>query len=163
MHQTLSLIEIPSYRRTKFLLCSCRKVTKWSLLNSALIREEARLPAVSSALLFEIFPFIIVYDEHMTIQTIGRSLHQILPSLPGQKMNEFFDLVRPIIEFKFDIVLARSNNIFEIMTMEPIDVLLKAGGQAHAGTYFIITYSRLHISWNEVFSKILKKPSIEQK
>ena len=48
-------------------------------------------------------------------------------------MNEFFDLVRPIIEFKFDIVLARSNNIFEIMTMEPIDVLLKAGGQAHAG------------------------------
>ena len=99
-----------------------------------MIREEARLPAVSSALLFEIFPFIIVYDEHMTIQTIGRSLHQILPSLPGQKMNEFFDLVRPIIEFKFDIVLARSNNIFEIMTMEPIDVLLKAGGQTHAGT-----------------------------
>ena len=46
-------------------------------------------------------------------------------------MNEFFDLVRPIIEFKFDIVLARNNNIFEIMTMEPIDVLLKAGGQAH--------------------------------
>ena len=140
MHQTLSLVEIPSYRRTKFLLCSCRKVTKWSLLNSALIREEARLPAVSSALLFEIFPFIIVYDEHMTIQTVGRSLHQILPSLPGQKMNEFFDLVRPIIEFKFDIVLARSNNIFEIMTMEPIDVLLKAGGLAHAGTYFIIIF-----------------------
>ena len=55
-------------------------------------------------------------------------------------MNEFFDLVRPIIEFKFDIVLARSNNIFEIMTMEPIDVLLKAGGQTHAGTYFLITY-----------------------
>ena len=105
-----------------------------------MIREEARLPAVSSALLFEIFPFIIVYDEHMTIQTIGRSLHQILPSLPGQKMNEFFDLVRPIIEFKFDIVLARSNNIFEIMTMEPIDVLLKAGGQTHAGTYFLIVY-----------------------
>ena len=25
------------------------------------------------------------------------------------------------------------------------------------------TYSRVHISWNEVFSKILKKPSIVQK
>jgi hypothetical protein len=48
--------------------------------------------------------------------------------LPGQKINEFFDLVRPIIEFKFETVLARSNNIFEIMTNEPIDVLLKAGG-----------------------------------
>ena len=117
--------------------------------HACLIREEARLPAVSSALLFEIFPFIIVYDEHMVIQTIGRSLHQILPSLPGQKMNEFFDLVRPIIEFRFEIVLARSNNIFEIMTMEPIDVLLKAGGQAHGGMKQSITgcpNSKIYVS-----------------
>ena len=40
-------------------------------------------------------------------------------------MNDFFDLVRPIIEFQFEVVLARSNNIFEVMTNEPIDVLLK--------------------------------------
>jgi guanylate cyclase len=46
--------------------------------NSALIREEARLPAVSSAILFEIFPFIMVYGEDMAIQTIGRSLAQVL-------------------------------------------------------------------------------------
>ena len=98
--------------------------------NSALIREEARFPAVSSSILFEIFPFIIVYGEDMAIQTIGRSLTQILPNLIGQKMNEFFDLVRPIIEFQFDSILARSNNIFEIMTVEPIDALLKEGGKA---------------------------------
>jgi hypothetical protein len=49
--------------------------------------------------------------------------------LPGQKINEFFDLVRPIIEFKFETVLSRSNNIYEIMTNEPIDILLKAGGE----------------------------------
>ena len=98
--------------------------------NSALIREEARLPAVSSSILFEIFPFIIVYGEDMVIQTIGRSLSQILPNLVGQKMNEFFDLVRPIIEFQYDSILARSNNIFEIMTVEPIDALLKEGGKA---------------------------------
>ena len=55
-------------------------------------------------------------------------LSQIIPGVLGQKMNEFFDLVRPIIEFSFDVVLARSNNIFEVMTNEPIDVLLKAGG-----------------------------------
>lgn len=54
---------------------------------------------------------------------------QILPALPGQKINDFFDLVRPIIEFAFDVVLQRSNNIFEIMTNEPIDALLKAGGK----------------------------------
>ena len=43
----------------------------------------------------------------------------------GVRINEFFDIVRPIVEFKFDTVLARSNNIFEIMTVEPIDVLIK--------------------------------------
>jgi hypothetical protein len=45
--------------------------------NSALIREEARLPAVSSSILFEIFPFVIVYGEDMKVQTIGRSLNQV--------------------------------------------------------------------------------------
>ena len=55
---------------------------------------------------------------------------QIIPGLVGQKMNEFFDLVRPIIEFSFDTVLARSNNIFEVMSNEPIEALLKAGGIA---------------------------------
>ena len=43
-------------------------------------------------------------------------------------MNEFFDVVRPLIEFKFDNILSRSNNIFELMTNEAIDVLLKTGG-----------------------------------
>ena len=50
---------------------------------------------------------------------------QILPSLVGKKITEFFDIVRPIIEFRFEIVLARSNNIFEIATIEPLDVLTK--------------------------------------
>jgi len=96
--------------------------------NSDLVREEARLPAVSSSVLFEIFPFIIVFGEDMQVQSIGRSLNQILPNLPGQKMNEFFDVVRPLIEFKFDNILSRSNNIFELMTNEAIDILLKTGG-----------------------------------
>ena len=81
----------------------------------------------------------------MVIQSIGRSLDQvlhvatfkklskrestvafqILPNLVGQKITEFFDIVRPIIEFKFEIVLARSNNIFEIATVEPLEVLQK--------------------------------------
>ena len=46
-------------------------------------------------------------------------------------MNELSDLVCSSIDFKFDILLARNNNIFEIMTMDPIDFLLEAGGQAH--------------------------------
>jgi len=99
-----------------------------AIINSDLVREEARLPAVSSSVLFEIFPFVMVFGEDMGVQSIGRSLSQILPQLPGQKMNEIFDVVRPLIEFKFDNILSRSNNIFELMTNEPIDLLLKTGG-----------------------------------
>ena len=36
-----------------------------AVVNSDLVREEARLPAVSSSVLFEIFPFIIVFGEDM--------------------------------------------------------------------------------------------------
>jgi len=97
-------------------------------LNSDLVREEARLPAVSSSVLFEIFPFIIVFGEDMMVQSLGRSLTQIVPGLLGSKMNEYFDVVRPLIEFKFDNILSRANNIFELMTNEPIDKLLKAKG-----------------------------------
>ena len=99
-----------------------------TIINSDLVREEARLPAVSSSVLFEIFPFVIVFGEDMVVQTIGRSLSQILPAMPGQKMSDMFDVVRPLIEFKFDNILSRSNNIFELMTNEPIDQLLKTGG-----------------------------------
>ena len=48
-----------------------------------------------------------------------------MPQINGARINEFFDIVRPMIEFKFDIVLIRSNNIFELQTTENIDVLLK--------------------------------------
>ena len=41
-----------------------------NIVNSDLVREEARLPAVSSAMLFDIFPFIIVFGEDMVIQVI---------------------------------------------------------------------------------------------
>ena len=50
-----------------------------------------------------------------------------MPQIQGTKINEFFDIVRPIIEFKFEIIQSRSNNIFELQTQENIDVLLKVG------------------------------------
>lgn len=66
---------------------------------------------------------------------------QILPQLVGAKINEFFDLVRPIIEFKFEIVLARSNNIFELATVESIDVLLKVWIHVQAAKFMYILTS----------------------
>ena len=47
--------------------------------------------------------------------------------------------MRPLIEFSFETILARSNNIFEIMTMEAIDVLLKV----IQGDHMVFQQSRL--------------------
>jgi hypothetical protein len=45
-------------------------------MNSDLVREEARLPAVSSSVLFEIFPFIIVFGEDMVSTSSINTLYQ---------------------------------------------------------------------------------------
>ena len=46
-------------------------------VRSALLREEARLPAIASHYLFFLFPFIITYGPDMVVQTLGRSLSQV--------------------------------------------------------------------------------------
>ena len=42
----------------------------------------------------------------MIVKFIGNSLMQILPDLVGKKLTEWFDLVRPLIDFKFQNVSA---------------------------------------------------------
>ncbi|XP_059483140.1 soluble guanylate cyclase 88E isoform X2 [Neocloeon triangulifer] len=82
-------------------------------------RDEKFLP-VNSSLLFEIFPFSIVFGSDLQVKSIGNSLTQIIPDLVGKKITDWFDLVRPLIEFRFTTILNRANNIFELVTVEPI-------------------------------------------
>lgn len=79
----------------------------------------------------------------MVVRNIGNSLMVILPELLGNKITAWFDLVRPLIAFKFQTVckqtttiilsnnlkifnlahfqiLNRTNNIFELVTVEPV-------------------------------------------
>ncbi|OAD55536.1 Soluble guanylate cyclase 88E [Eufriesea mexicana] len=85
----------------------------------AMTREEKHLP-IGASVLFEIFPFCIVFGSDMIVKSIGNSLMVILPDLIGKKITHFFDLVRPLIAFKFHSILNRTNNIFELVTVEPI-------------------------------------------
>ena len=98
-------------------------------------RVEARLPAVSSSMLLDIFPFIIVFDQEMILQSIGKSLNQIMPDIVGKKLNDLFYLVRPTFseEFNFTTILNKSNNFFELMSKEPISVSLKLERQKSIG------------------------------
>lgn len=40
----------------------------------------------------------------MIVQSIGNSLMVILPDLVGKRITNWFDLVRPLIAFKFQMV-----------------------------------------------------------
>lgn len=43
----------------------------------------------------------------MVVRSIGNSLMVILPDLVGKKITNWFDLVRPLIAFKFQTVSIR--------------------------------------------------------
>ncbi|XP_063709211.1 soluble guanylate cyclase 88E-like [Culicoides brevitarsis] len=91
----------------------------FSLATLAMTREEKHLP-ISASVLFEIFPFCVVFGSDMVVRSIGNSLMVILPDLLGKKIIAWFSLKRPLIEFKFTTILNRTNNIFELVTNKPV-------------------------------------------
>ncbi|KAH0557648.1 soluble guanylate cyclase 88E [Cotesia glomerata] len=91
----------------------------FTLASLAMTREEKHLP-IGASVLFEIFPFCIVFGYDMIVKSIGNSLMVILPDLVGKKITHWFDLVRPLIAFKFQSILHRTNNIFELVSVEPV-------------------------------------------
>ncbi|KAH8342175.1 hypothetical protein KR074_008673 [Drosophila pseudoananassae] len=97
----------------------------FTLASLAMTREEKHLP-ISAHVLFEIFPFCIVFGADMIVRSIGNSLMVILPELLGKKITAWFDLVRPLIAFKFQTILNRTNNIFELVTVDPVTERLDA-------------------------------------
>uniref|UniRef100_A0A182NS81 guanylate cyclase n=1 Tax=Anopheles dirus TaxID=7168 RepID=A0A182NS81_9DIPT len=91
----------------------------FSLATLAMTREEKHLP-ISASVLFEIFPFCIVFGSDMVVRSIGNSLMVILPDLLSKKITDWFELRRPLIAFKFQTILNRTNNIFELVTVQSV-------------------------------------------
>ena len=54
---------------------------------------------------------------------MGVSLRQIIPQIVGKKVTSYFELVKPLIEFNFENIESRSNNMFELATQEEISKL----------------------------------------
>ena len=59
----------------------------------------------------------------MTITSMGVSLRQVIPQIVGKKISSFFELVKPLVEFNFENIESRSNNMFELATQEEISKL----------------------------------------
>ncbi|GIY72706.1 soluble guanylate cyclase 88E [Caerostris extrusa] len=64
--------------------------------------------------------FCLVFDSHLHIKTIGKSLRAIMPDITGRRLPEVFDLTRPLIECTWEAILVHSNNIFELSSVMPI-------------------------------------------
>ena len=94
-------------------------------------RKEASLP-IKAGTLFEMFPFCILFHEGLTVSCIGVALRQVIPGLIGRKVTAYFELVKPLIEFKFENILSRANNMFELATQEEIDKLGKSTGSKNS-------------------------------
>ncbi|OXA43799.1 Soluble guanylate cyclase 88E [Folsomia candida] len=75
---------------------------------------------ISSLKFEELFPFLIIFSSDMEIKHIGHALNLVLKDLVGQIMTESFDLTRPMVPFCFNEIMQRRNNIFELVTIAPI-------------------------------------------
>ena len=54
---------------------------------------------------------------------LGAALRLALPMLMGKKMTGFFEMIKPLVEFKFEVIQSRSNNVFELATQDEVDKL----------------------------------------
>ncbi len=54
---------------------------------------------------------------------MGIALQEVIPGLINRKVTSYFELVKPLIEFKYEEIVTRSNIMFELATTEEIDKL----------------------------------------
>lgn len=45
----------------------------------------------------------------MQVRYIGNSMMQIMPELVGKKLTDWFDLIRPHVDFKFEAVSRKTD------------------------------------------------------
>ena len=82
------------------------------------------------------FPFCILFQKDMTITSMGVSLRQVIPQIVGKKISSFFELVKPLVEFNFENIESRSNNMFELATQEEISKLAASNSGSSGGAKF---------------------------
>ncbi|XP_072367929.1 soluble guanylate cyclase 88E-like isoform X8 [Scyliorhinus torazame] len=81
--------------------------------------EEEMLPFTSD-FFFEVFPFNIVFRQDMVVHNVGSGLATVFPDLDGKMITDAFLLARPLVEFTWNMIISHPNNLFEIISKEPV-------------------------------------------
>ncbi|XP_072105394.1 LOW QUALITY PROTEIN: soluble guanylate cyclase 88E-like [Mobula birostris] len=81
--------------------------------------EQEMLPFTSD-FFFEVFPFNIVFRQDMVVHNVGIGTGHRLPDLDGKLITDTFLLARPLVEFTWNMIISHPNNLFEIISKEPV-------------------------------------------
>ena len=54
----------------------------------------------------------------MNVTMLGVALRMIIPRIIGEGLSSWFELVKPLVEFKWDVINSRINSMFELATQE---------------------------------------------
>merc|ERR1711936_1095061 len=92
-------------------------------------RKDASMP-IRAATLFEMFPFCLLFNPEMNVTMLGVALRMIIPKIIGEGLSSWFELVKPLVEFKWDVINSRINSMFELATQEEVDKLGKSDGSS---------------------------------
>lgn len=103
-------------------------------IEAQLERMQSSLP-IKANLIFEMFPFCILFQKDLQVISMGVALQQVIPGLVGKRITAYFELVKPLIEFKFDQIVTRTNNMFEMATSEEIDKLGRSRVSSEEGRF----------------------------
>merc|ERR550539_1848077 len=90
-------------------------------------RKDTSMP-IRAGVFFDMFPFCILYEKDMVIKNMGTALRYCIPMSVGKKLGEYWELMKPLIDFKYEVIESRLNSMFELATIDEIDKLRSAEG-----------------------------------
>merc|ERR1719461_1750845 len=90
-------------------------------------RKEASMP-IRAGIFFEMFPFCLLFEKDMIIKNMGGALRNCIPQMVGKKVTEFWELIKPLVDFKYEVIETRLNSMFELATQDEIDKLRSSTG-----------------------------------
>ena len=70
-------------------------------------------------------------QQDLIVSCLGAALRLELPMIIGKKVTGYFEVVKPLVEFQFQVIKSRGNNVFELATLEEMD---KLGGTTNEGS-----------------------------
>ena len=56
----------------------------------------------------------------MEVTCLGVALRQIIPKIVGEGLSSWWELVKPLVEFRWDVIMTRLNSMFELATQEEV-------------------------------------------